>query len=84
MMLTLVIWSLGLAFVPLALSLAWTLITGVGHWVGFGGPDLGDAVAGCERDRNLRSLNSDIISCSAALASRISPARGNSLSPSRH
>ncbi|AGA31504.1 hypothetical protein Sinac_7470 [Singulisphaera acidiphila DSM 18658] len=83
-MLTLVLWSLGLAFLPLALGLAWRLIAGVGHLLGFGSSHPFDEFAEFERRRDLCSLNSDLLSRSVSIANRISPSGGKPLSASRH
>jgi hypothetical protein len=81
-MLTLVLWFLGMAFMPLALHLVGALIAGVGRLMGFGAAS--HPFDEFERRRDLCSLNSDHFSSSASIAGRISPSGAGPLSASRH
>ncbi|SIO31310.1 hypothetical protein SAMN05444166_3707 [Singulisphaera sp. GP187] len=83
-MLTLVLWSLGMALMPLALGLVWAFLAGVGRLMGFGTSHPFDEFTEFERRRDLCSLNSDLLSRSVSIAGRISPSGGKPLSASRH
>ncbi|WP_406698688.1 hypothetical protein V5E97_07350 [Singulisphaera sp. Ch08] len=80
-MLTLIMWSLGLALMPLALGLVQALLAGARRLVSFS-PSL--TFDEFEERRDLCGLNSALSSHQAAIVGRISPTSGQSVSASRH